>query len=231
MTAPVVTIPETARELVVLQWRIGSADVAPWTCPDEIEAIAGCFVCFERGKEGAGSRGDPGWAAAALLVRGAADRTAVVRGLAGAPYEAGVLALREGRLLADAVRALGDVTPEVLLVNATGRDHPRRAGLAVHLGALLAVPTVGVTHRPLFAEGAWPPDEEGARSPLLLDGEMVGVWLRTRAGTRPLAVHAGWRTSSEVAADVVRRVAGRARTPGPIRVARQAARVARASTS
>ena len=53
--------------------------------------------------------------------------------------------MREGPLLEAAVRAL-EVEPDLLLVNATDRDHPRRAGLALHLGALLDLPTVGVTH-------------------------------------------------------------------------------------
>jgi len=50
------------------------------------------------------------------------------------------------------------------LVNATGRDHPRRAGLALQLGAVLDLPSVGVTHTPLLAQGEWPPGEAGARS-------------------------------------------------------------------
>ena len=62
--------------------------------------------------------------------------------------------------------------------------------LHLHLGAVLELPTVGVTHRTLLAQGQWPRDETGARSPLVLDGELVGYWLRTRAGTWPLAVHA-----------------------------------------
>jgi deoxyribonuclease V len=114
----------------------------------------------------------------------------------------------------------------MLLVDGTGRDHPRRAGLALHLGAVLDLPTVGVTHRPLGAAGKWPPDERGARSPLLLDGEQVGYWLRTRAGTRPLAVHAAWRTDAETAAEVVLS-ACRLRTPEPLRRARRRARRAR----
>ena len=73
-------------------------------------------------------------------------------GPAGGPYLPALLALREGPLLEQAVRAL-PIAPEVLVVNATGRDHPRRAGLALHLGAVLGVPTVGVTTRPLVAEG------------------------------------------------------------------------------
>jgi deoxyribonuclease V len=115
----------------------------------------------------------------------------------------------------------------VLLVDATGRDHPRRAGLALQLGAVLGLPTVGVTHRPLLAEGEWPADARGARSPLGLGGKLVGYWLRTRVGTRPLAVHAAWRTDPEAAADVVLSVA-HARTPEPLRRARRRAREARA---
>jgi hypothetical protein len=57
----------------------------------------------------------------------------------------------EGPLLEAAVRAL-PAQPDVLLVDATGRDHPRRGGLALHLGAALDLPTVGVTHRPPVAE-------------------------------------------------------------------------------
>jgi deoxyribonuclease V len=138
-----------------------------------------------------------------------------------------LLALRIGQSLEAAVREL-PVTLDVLLIDATGADHPRRAGLAVQLGAVLAVPTVGVTHRTLMATGDWPPDEQGASSPLLVDGELVGYWLRTRAGRRPLAVHAGWRTDADTAVQVVRAVA-RHRTPTPLREARRVARLARAA--
>jgi deoxyribonuclease V len=151
-----------------------------------------------------------------------------VRGVAGAPYAPGRLALREGPLLADAVEALAR-RPAVLLVDATGRDHPRRAGLALHLGAVLDLPTVGVTHRPLLARGAEPGPERGAHAPLTLeDGEVVGAWLRVAARRRPLAVHAAWRTDVATAIAVVLAATGRARTPEPLRRARHAARVARA---
>jgi deoxyribonuclease V len=119
----------------------------------------------------------------------------------------------------------------VLFVNATGRDHPRRAGLALHLGAVLDLPTVGVTDRTLLAEGPDPLITAWSSTPLLLEGEVVGAWLRTREGVRPVAVHAAWRTAVPVAIDVVRRAPGQMRTPGPIRLARQAARRARSFAS
>jgi deoxyribonuclease V len=117
--------------------------------------------------------------------------------------------------------------PEVLIVDATGRDHPRRAGLALHLGARLSVPTIGVTMRPLVAEGTWPPDVRGATSPLRIGHEIVGYWVRTREGTRPLAVHAAWRTDPDAAVALVLAAGGDRRTPEPLRQARRAAREAR----
>jgi deoxyribonuclease V len=152
-----------------------------------------------------------------------------VSGPAGGPYRPALLALREGPLLEQAVRAL-PIIPEVLMVNATGRDHPRRAGLALHLGAVLGLPTVGVTTRPLVAQGAWPPDARGATAPLLLGDEVVGYWVRTRQGARPVAVHAAWQTDAQDVVQVVLAATRRARTPEPLRRARTLARTRRAHT-
>jgi deoxyribonuclease V len=218
----VIPWPSTAEELIALQLRLAGATPEPWA-PRPGARVGGCFICFERGGHGPGHAGDRGWAAASLD-----HAVAVVRGEAAASYEAGLLALREGALLARAVRELGTMA-DVLLVNATGRDHPRRSGLALHLGAALDVPTVGVTHRPLLARGPWPPDERGAASSLLLDGERIGAWLRTRPGTRPLAVHAAWRTDPDAAVEIVLSTLRGARTPEPLRIARRAARRARAA--
>jgi deoxyribonuclease V len=185
-------------------------------------------VRFPRGVSGTGSAGDRAWAAAAVLRDRAVLAESAVVGVAGAPYAPTLLALREGPILQAAVEAL-DIVPDVLLVDATGRDHPRRAGLALHLGAVLDLPTVGVTHRPLVAGGSWPDDTRGARSELVLDDERVGAWVRTRPGVRPVAVHAGWRTTVEVAVDVVLAATGRHRTPEPLRRARRIARTARSA--
>jgi deoxyribonuclease V len=152
---------------------------------------------------------------------------AVVPSRAGAPYDPGRLALREGPALAAAVDAL-TVRPEVLLVDATGRDHPRGAGLALHLGAVLDLPTIGVTHRTLRASGAEPGPQRGDMAPLWVEDRLVGYWLRTRSGVRPVAVHAGWRVDPDTAVEVVLRCAGPARTPEPLRRARVLARTARA---
>jgi deoxyribonuclease V len=215
-----VTWPRTCEELIEVQLRLAALGPVRWRFETDTQ-IGGVFVCFARGESGPGRTGDPAWSGASV-----GGDTRVVSGQAGAPYEPGLLALREGALLEAAVSALPDL-PDVLLVDATGRDHPRRAGLALQLGAVLELPTVGVTHRPLVARGEWPADERGARSPLLLGGELVGYWLRTRVGTRPVAVHAAWRTDPDTAADVVLS-ASDTRTPDPLRRARRRARETRA---
>ncbi|HZR93888.1 MAG TPA: endonuclease V [Gaiellaceae bacterium] len=185
--------------------------------------MAACYVCFQQAEPGEGRAEDVGWAAAAL-----GEDVSVVSAVTPAAYEPGLLALREGPLLEAAVRGLSE-RPDVLLVDATGRDHPRRAGLALQLGAVLDLPTVGVTDRPLLARGEAPAEARGSASPLLLDGERVGYLVRTRTRARPIAVHAAWRTMPETAVEVVLAATAGMRTPEPLRMARAAARRARAA--
>jgi deoxyribonuclease V len=222
------TWPATADELTQLQQALGEMTPGRWQPPTTVLRIGACFVCFE-GVHGAGAAGDRGFAGAAVTYRRRLLAGVSSSGSAGGPYLPTLLALREGPLLEQAARAL-PLAPEVLLVNATGRDHPRRAGLALHLGAVLGVPTVGVTTRPLVAQGAWPPDQRAATEPLLLGGEVVGCWVRTRAGAKPVAVHAAWQTDPEHAVQVVLAATRRARTPEPLRRARTLARTRRAHT-
>ena len=230
---------------------------APWQLPPD-PLVCGCFVAFAPGAPGPGQAGDPAWAAAVAwrpssvrasdtppvrrsdqTLRGrhaedgprrasdVADQV-VVTDRARAPYWAGLLALREGPILERAVTGLR-VPPDVLLVDATGLDHPREAGLAVHLGAVISVPSVGVTHRPLVAGGTPPPMQRGATSPAQLHGRTVGRWTCTKAGARPVLAHAGWRTDADTAAALVLAVSTRAaRTPVPLQEARRVAREARA---
>ena len=208
---------------------LAHAQPPPWRSVAEpaFLAVGAVAICFPSGTAGPGARGDRAWAAAAVLNGRRTVDEATIVGKAGARYEAGLLALREGPLLEAAVRALHEA-PDVLLVDATGRDHPRRAGLALHLGAMLGVPTVGVTHRPLLAEGDWPAEAKGQSAPLVLDGERIGAWVRRRAGARPVAAHSAWRTDVDTAVRVVLGTAGVHRTPEPLRQARRLARLARA---
>jgi deoxyribonuclease V len=212
------------------QHRLAALAPTPWHPPSGDLVVGGAFVAFARGQQGPGHAGDRAFVGAAATLGTNELARVVVEGRAGAPYRAGYLAAREGVMLQAAMRALqaGCAPLDVVLVDATGRDHPRGAGLALHLGAVLEVPSVGVTHRPLDATGLEPPGEAGASTELVLHGVVVGRWLRTQQGTRPLAVHAGWRTDASAAVQVVLRATARARTPEPLRLARTAARDARA---
>jgi len=195
-----------------------------WFPPtDRAPRVGGLFVASARGAEGIGSADEPAWVAAVVLE---VLESTVVHATFDAPYVAGLLAMREGRLLAEAVDAL-ETEPDVLIVNASGRDHPRRAGLALHLGAACGLPTIGVTDRPLLASGPEPGPQRGDVAELVLEAEVVGYRLRTRGGARPVVVHAGWRVDAQTACAVVLQVSRRSRTPAPLREARRLARTAR----
>lgn len=221
--------PVDAQSLVAAQHELAGAAPETWVKPDRVR-VGGCWVCFPRGLTGRGSAGDPAWAAAVTMDGDDIVDQHLVIGVTGAPYVPGLLALRMGPLMEQAVRGLG-TRPDVLLLDASARDHPRRAGLAVHLGAVLGWPTVGVTHRPLLAEGTWPDQHRGAMTPLRVGDEVVACWLRTRTGTRPVVVHPGWAVDLDTAVAVVAGATVRRRTPEPLRRARQLARTARTESS
>jgi len=217
--------PRDAEALREAQHELARAHPSPWRPVGEA-LIGGCWVCFPRGLTGRGGAGDAAWVAAVVMRGEEVVAREVRRGVAGASYSPGLLALRLGPLLEDAVSAL-PTRPEVLLVDATARDHPRGAGLALHLGAELDLPTVGITHRPLLGRGEWPEDRRGATAPLRIDDAVVGCWMRSRSGVRPLAVHPGWRVDLDTAVEIVAGTTGQRRTPEPLRRARRLTRLAR----
>jgi len=229
MEPPWVAWPESAAELEALQRRLAAvAETVPlWAPPADRDAVVGAVFCaHRRGGPGPGEAGEPIWLGAVLTHGRAVVGRATLRSVTGAAYTPGLLALREGPALEAAVRALG-VAPDVLLVDATGSDHPRGGGLALHLGARLGTATVGVTDRPLIAQGTPPGATSGSVAELRLRGALVGYQLRSAIGARPIAVHAGWRTSPEVALEVARLALLRHRTPEPLREARRIARALR----
>jgi deoxyribonuclease V len=225
--------PTARDELEDLQRALAASarSEAAWRPPPQQSLRVGAvFAAAPRGLGGPGAAGDPAAVAAVVFAGGRAVDSMVVDGRFDAPYARGLLALREGRALEVAIRRLRQ-RPDVLLVNATGADHPRRAGLALHLGAACGLPTVGVTDRPLVATGPDPGPERGAAAPLALEGTLVGHRLRTRAGARPLVVHGGWRVDPQTAVAVVLGVTLRGRTPEPLREARRLARLRRSGHS
>ncbi len=221
--------PATAAELERVQAQLAQAAglAVPWRWPELGSApVAGAFVAYRRGVYGAGAAGDQAWAAAAIYKDAARVAAVTLSGTVGAPYVPGLLALREGPILEAVVRQL-QPRPDVVLFDSTGLDHPRRAGLALHLGAALDLPTVGVTDRSLLATGATPGSKRGDRAPLEIEGKVVGFALRTQDNVKPVLVHAAWRTDPTTACDVVL-ATSRVRTPEPLREARRLAKEFRA---
>lgn len=210
--------PTTAEELEREQEHVASLSRAPWepaAGPLRVGAVAVV--------SGPGADGERAAAAAVVMQGGAVLATGTLVAPAGARFVAGRLALREGPTLEAVVRGLA-VQPDVLLVAAAGHDHPRRAGLALHLGAVLDLPTVGVTDEPLRATGGAPAPARGAVAALTLGNDVVAYRVRTRDRTKPVVAHAGWRTTPELAAQLVLAQSGAARWPEPLRAARRLAR-------
>jgi deoxyribonuclease V len=106
------------------------------------------------------------------------------------PYRTGLLSFREVPVVAAAFGQLKQ-PPDMLLVDGQGLAHPRGLGLATHLGLVLEVPTVGMAKSRLVGEGLEPGQEAGAASPLVWQGKVVGLILRTVSGRKPLYLSPG----------------------------------------
>ncbi|BEL09756.1 endonuclease V [Actinoplanes sichuanensis] len=165
--------------------------------------------------------------AAAIVVLNTADLsiadTAVVRGVPAFPYVPGLFAFREVPALLSALERL-TVRPEVLICDGHGLAHPRRFGLAAHLGVLTDLPSFGVGKTRLV--GDWEPvgEPRGSRSALVDAGETVGAVLRTQAGVKPVFVSVGHRIGLDRACELTLRLAPRFRLPETTRVADRACR-------
>ena len=134
------------------------------------------------------------------------------------PYVPGLLSFRESPVLLAALAEL-QTTPDLLLIDGHGYAHPRRFGIACHLGVLLDAPTIGCAKSLLVGEHAEPGVRAGATAPLLHKGERVGVVLRTRDGVKPIYVTVGHRVSLDSAVRLVRQCVDGFRIPKPTREA------------
>lgn len=136
------------------------------------------------------------------------------------PYIPGFLSFREVPVILEAMDKL-TVLPDIWLVDGAGIAHPRRVGLASHLGVLLDVPTIGVAKSRLVGTHDELGEERGSRVPLLDDGtqEQIGWVLRSRKRVKPLYVSPGHKVSMESAVKIVLACCTRYRLPEPIRAA------------
>ncbi len=199
-------IQERLRSRVSERGRVGS-----------VRTVAGVDVGFDDG-------GRTARAAVAVLAYPGLRLVAraVARRPAKFPYVPGLLSFRELPVVLEALGRLPE-PPDVVLCDGQGRAHPRRFGLACHLGVWTGWPTIGVAKSLLTgSHGALPP-ERGARVPLMDGDEVIGAVLRTRDGVRPVYVSVGHRVSLDAAVRLVLRCTPRYRLPETTRWAHRLA--------
>ncbi|CAG7637914.1 Endonuclease V [Actinacidiphila bryophytorum] len=193
----------------------GLADLtSPGPAPGEVRMVAGVDVSYA-------TQGDALVAAAVVLDAETLEtvEVRVVEGTATFPYVPGLLAFRE---LPSVMAALEQLTrtPDLLVCDGYGLAHPRRAGLAVHLGVLTGLPCFGVAKTPFVFGHRDVGEERGAAAPLTSDdGEVVGRALRTQPGVKPVFVSVGHAIGLDHACAHTLRLARRYRLPETTRAA------------
>ncbi len=199
-------------EAKALQWELSAKVVERDALPSEIRTIAGvdvhkvkgdlyqAVVCVMRFPE--------------LKVLEVANAVVPI----SFPYIPGLLAFREGPAVLAAFEKIS-TEPDVALFDAHGRSHPRRFGLACHMGVVLDLPSIGCAKSKLYGHYEEPPDEEGASSPLVdpVDDYTLGMVVRTKKGSAPVFVSIGHKVSLETAVQIVLRCVKGYRIPEPLR--------------
>jgi deoxyribonuclease V len=138
------------------------------------------------------------------------------------PYVPGLLSFRESPLILAACEKLCNV-PDLVLVDGQGIAHPRRFGLASHVGLLLDLPTVGCAKSILCGQHQSVAEEAGSQAELLDKGELIGAALRTKSGVKPIYVSVGHKISLASALRWVMKCCRGYRLPEPTRLAHLAA--------
>jgi deoxyribonuclease V len=179
------------------------------------ETVAGADVSYDMRAK---------WLHAAVVVLRARtfevlDRSGVLAE-ARFPYVPGLLTFREAPAVIEAFGKL-KVRPDVMICDGQGIAHPRRMGLAAHLGLYLGIPTIGCAKSWFFGEYEEPGPERGDRSPLTDNGEVIGAVLRTRSRVKPVFVSSGHLCDLESAIKVVLATSPTYRQPITTRLAHQ----------
>jgi len=140
------------------------------------------------------------------------------------PYIPGLLAFREGPVILDALRQL-QCDPDAFIFDGMGQIHPRKMGIAAHLGLWLQRPTIGCGKTHFIGEFVEPASEKGSSSALHHRDEQIGAVLRTRARVKPVYVSVGHLADLASAVNLILSATTRYRLPEPVRAAHNAARL------
>lgn len=186
---------------------ISDRPLAPW------RTLAAADVSFDR-------YGTELYAAVIVVEAGsmAAIERVGVASPADFPYVPGLLSFREAPALIEAFTQL-KFMPDVVLCDGQGIAHPRRLGIASHLGLWLGLPTVGCAKSRLYGRFREPGPNRGDRSDLVDRGAVIGDVLRTRPRVKPLFVSPGHLCDRESAVRLVLEMTGKLRLPTPSRMA------------
>lgn len=180
----------------------------------KIEIIAGCDISTSRLSK-------TGYAGVVLLDAAtlAPIKEYHIKGELTFPYVPGLLSFREGPLLIQLFRKVR-AAPDLIFFDGQGLAHPRRFGLACHMGLILGIPSIGVAKSPLTGTFEEPPEEKGGHTPLMAeDGTRLGAVLRTRPACKPVFVSPGHGVDFKTAVDQTLMVTGKYRIPEPTRLA------------
>ncbi|NJL77964.1 MAG: deoxyribonuclease V [Richelia sp. SM1_7_0] len=134
------------------------------------------------------------------------------------PYIPGFLSFREIPAVLDALEQINTI-PDIILCDGQGIAHPRRLGIASHLGVIIDMPTIGVAKSLLIGKHQEVAQIKGSWQPLIHKNETIGAVLRTRANVKPVYVSSGHRISLPTAIDYVLRCTPKYRLPETTRIA------------
>jgi deoxyribonuclease V len=184
--------------------------------PGEPRTVAGVDVIYDGGRARAGVV-LLSFPELALIDQATAEEASA------AAYVPGLFSFREAPAALAALARLG-ARPDLIVCDGQGRAHPRRFGLACHIGVETDTPTIGVAKSILVGAHAPLAPERGATQPLVADGVVVGLALRTQTGVKPVYVSVGHAVSLATAARLVLACAPRYRLPETTRLADQLSR-------
>ncbi|MBD2683180.1 MULTISPECIES: deoxyribonuclease V [Nostoc] len=205
--------PSTVEEAIVIQEQLRNQVITSDKLQEPVQYVAGVDMGFEA--DGTISR-------AAVAVLSFPDLQVIETSLAhrptSFPYIPGFLSFREIPAVLDALEKI-KTTPDLILCDGQGIAHPRRFGIASHLGVLLDMPTIGVAKSLLIGKYEELPETRGNWRSLIHKGEIIGAVLRSRTGVKPLYVSSGHRISLATAIDYVLRCTPKYRLPETTRIA------------
>lgn len=208
-----VKAPASPAEAVGLQRSLAAKVVRRDDLPGPIRTVAGVDVAFPDG--GRVTR-------AAVILCGFPDLSLIDQATfempTAFPYIPGLLSFRELPAILPALRKLTHPA-DLVLCDGQGIAHPRRFGIACHLGVITGLPAIGIGKSRLCGTHREPGPERGQFSWLIDQGERIGMVLRTRKGTAPLYVSTGHRVGPSTARRLVLACTPRFRLPEPIRQA------------